>query len=311
MPTIDFRTFDGSAFENFRPVLAKNYHPEWWKKAKVKVHHRGQTVQTLRSCPAMDDYLKLGWYIIATQDIPVMNGHDWNFPEENEIFVTSPNSPIRSPSHGSSQFEDIFEYMGEDCPVKDAFKISQRWNITTPEGYSTFFIDPFLFQNQYFAVWQGIIDTDNFNMNMDNAQIIFYPKVNHSFIIPAGQPICQFVPYKREEYHATYTYAESNEWYQTHGIHDRSMQKWQMEGGHMKIDPATGEYIQRKASEKLNIGGYRNAKIKTNKAKLFSEDTPPPECPMHKKEEQMEFDFKVEQKKRTELNWDGDDEKGN
>ena len=109
----------------------------------------------------------------------------------------------------------------------------------------------------------------------------------------------------------TYTYAESNEWYQTHGIHDRSMQKWQMEGGHMKIDPATGEYIQRKASEKLNIGGYRNAKIKTNKAKLFSEDTPPPECPMHKKEEQMEFDFKVEQKKRTELNWDGDDEKGN
>ena len=32
---------------------------------------------------------------------------------------------------------------------------------------------------------------------------------------------------------------------------------------------------------------------------------------MHKKEEQMEFDFKVEQKKRTELNWDGDNEKGN
>ena len=108
MPTIDFRTFDGDAFENFRPVLAKNYHPEWWKKAKVKVHHRSQIVQTLRSCPAMDDYLKLGWYIIATQDIPVMNGHDWNFPEESEVFVTNPECPIRSPSHGSSQFEDIF-----------------------------------------------------------------------------------------------------------------------------------------------------------------------------------------------------------
>ena len=45
-------------------------------------------------------------------------------------------------------FEDSFEYMGEEGPVKDAFKMGNFWNITTPPGYSVFFIDPILFQNK-------------------------------------------------------------------------------------------------------------------------------------------------------------------
>ena len=44
------------------------------------------------------------------------------------------------------------------------------------KGYSTYYVDPFLFQNEYFATWQGIIDTDEFNVNQDNSQIIFYLK---------------------------------------------------------------------------------------------------------------------------------------
>ena len=68
---------------------------------------------------------------------------------------------------------NAFEYMGDDGPVKDAFKMRNPWNIVTPPGYSTLYLDPFLFQNKFFATWQGIIDTDTFNSNMDNAQIIF------------------------------------------------------------------------------------------------------------------------------------------
>ena len=54
-------------------------------------------------------------------------------------------------------------------------------NYTT--GYSTLFLDPFLQANKFFSVWQGIIDTDTFNVNQDNAQMIFYSKVDHNFTI--------------------------------------------------------------------------------------------------------------------------------
>ena len=63
------------------------------------------------------------------------------------------------------------------------------WNIITPPGYSCLYLDPFLFQNKYFATWQGMIDTDAFNVNMDNSQIIFYPKTNNHFTIKEGTPL--------------------------------------------------------------------------------------------------------------------------
>ena len=44
---------------------------------------------------------------------------------------------------------------------------------------------------------------------------------------------------------------------------------------------------------------------------LYKEgENPPPECPMHKKEEvQLEMDFKEKQRSLTDLNWDGHEER--
>ena len=59
--------------------LHKDYQPEWWKKEKVRIDHRGRIVQSIRSCPAMNDWLTMGYYIVATQDIPVRNGLHWDY----------------------------------------------------------------------------------------------------------------------------------------------------------------------------------------------------------------------------------------
>ena len=101
-----------------------------------------------------------------------------------ERFQTPESHDQFSSSHPSSQLVDTISYLGDDAPVKDAFKISSPWNMKTPEGYSVLFLDPFMFTNKFFACWQGVIDTDEFNVNLDNAQIIFYPLVDHSFVIP-------------------------------------------------------------------------------------------------------------------------------
>ena len=292
MPTIEFRTFRKDAYEFFRPVAAKDYQPEWWKKEKVRVDHRGRIVQSIRSCPAMNDWLTMGYYIVATQDIPVRNGLHWDWPDGGERFQTTESHDQFSSSHPSSQLVDTISYLGDDAPVKDAFKISSPWNMKTPEGYSVLFLDPFMFTNKFFACWQGVIDTDEFNVNLDNAQIIFYPLVDHSFVIPAGTPLVQILPFQRETWSSTYFYSEEDTWHENHARHPNSMQKHQLE-------------LQVGANEDtLNIGGYRKLNAWKPKHKFFksTEESPPPECPAHK-------DYNDKQRELTDLNWDGSESK--
>ena len=74
MPTIEFHTYNKETLRDFKPVLASSISPDWWKKAKVGEIVRGVVQQTIRSCPAMDDWLKSGWYLLANRDIEVING---------------------------------------------------------------------------------------------------------------------------------------------------------------------------------------------------------------------------------------------
>ena len=226
MPTIDFTTFNEDTLRNFKPVMAKKIQPDWWKKMKVFQAVRGRRTQTIRACPAMHDWTNSGWYLLANRDIEVLCGSD-RMALSNENFTTKDTTKknYESPTHPSDQFDNAFDYLKDDefGHVKDAFKMRNPWNIITPPGYSTYYVDPFLFQNKFFAVWQGIIDTDKFNVNQDNSQIIFYPRVNESFTIKKGTPLCQVIPFKREEWVATYQLKDSKIWhenrskYTTHG----------------------------------------------------------------------------------------------
>ena len=79
MPTIEFRTFHDKSHDLFRPVAFKDLQPDWWRKMKIRVDHRGRIVQTIKSCPSMLDWLTMGYYIVASEDIPIRNGSDWDY----------------------------------------------------------------------------------------------------------------------------------------------------------------------------------------------------------------------------------------
>lgn len=276
MPTIEFRTFETEAYELFKPVLAKSFMPDWWKKMKVQSIHRNLKTQTIRSCPAMHDWLTMGWYMISCVDI-MIDVDESTYP--NKRFYAKEIEPQKgqkyaSASHGSNQVHDYFTYLGADGPVKDAFKLRAPWNIKVPQGYSIMHIDPFMFQNKHFATWQGIIDADGFNVNMDNAQIIFYPKTDEPFIIPKNTPLVQIIPFKRDEWHATYLLAEEPYIYE-----EVASEKSAQRGQDMWKYRATSK--GKDVDEALNIGGYRSAGIWQEKGQFFSED----ECPFHKKKE--------------------------
>lgn len=279
MPTIDFIAHNEKTIRDFKPVLAKSVSPEWWKKAKVGMHIKGDFVQTIRSCPAMDDWLKSGWYVLANRDIEVIMYDGQSVTKETLESGERYGPRVVSPSHPSNQALGSFEYLGKNAPVKDAFKMRNPWNVKTPPGYSCFYLDPFLFQNEYFATWQGIIDTDKFNTNQDNSQIIFYPKVNHSFIIKKGTPMCQIIPYKRDTWTATYQLRSTKNWFNNESVHTMTDENRSI------TDLNRLTKYQDRENEFNKMGPYRNEGYWKEKGQFYSEDNPPPECPFHRPEE--------------------------
>jgi len=295
MPTIDFITHNENTLRDFKPVLAKKWHPDWWKRIKVNAVVRGVNTQTIRACPAMDDWLKSGWYLLANRDLEVIVGN--NAKEgvsTTDVRTFDPSGEYyASPTHPKEQFENAFDYFGDDGPVKDAFKMRNPWNIITPEGYSCLYLDPFLFQNRYFATWQGIIDTDKFNVNQDNSQIIFYPRVNHSFTIKKGTPLCQVIPFKREKWNSTYTLHSPREFQDNRSSVTSHAKMMSMD------EQGRKGYSDEVRLRGTKLGPYRNEGYWQEKGKYFKEDEPPPECPMHK-------NYKDVQRELTDLNLDGE-----
>ena len=277
MPTIDFTTFNEETLRNFKPVLAKSVMPSWWKKMKIFQSIRGRRIQTIRACPAMHDWTKSGWYLLANRDMEILCGSERDFTSTKFATKDPSGKKYESPTHPSDQFDNAFDYIedGEFGQVKDAFKMRNAWNIITPPGYSCFYLDPFLFQNNHFATWQGVIDTDDFNVNQDNSQIIFYPKVDYSFVIPEGTPLVQIIPFKREEWVSTYQLKDTKAWHV-----DRSEMRQQELPG---MDQVNREKYDKLLEEKPNgMGAYRSEGHWKPKGKNFKEMDPPPECPFHK-----------------------------
>ena len=155
-----------------------------------------------------------------------------------------------SPSHPAEQVDNAFEYLGRDNHVRDAFKMRSAWNIKTLRIFM-FLSDPFLHQNKFFSTWHGIIDTDTFNNNYDNSQIIFYPKSRTFICYQESTPLVQIIPFKREEWVATYQLRDAKTWQENrsrHTAHDEMPSMDEM--GRTKYD-------EMKEDDCFKMGPYR------------------------------------------------------
>lgn len=221
----------------FEPIPAKKVRPEWFKKLPMEVENYGDPVETIKKCPAMQDWMNMGYLIrnrhtilvvlspkkaeplyqptsiafALRDDIPkdkfkklkqfvVDYNRDYSldnldkivaYCKENYLLIEELQDNYVVGGHPAAQTR------GSGFDDKMAFKFKVDFLITTPKGTSTYWLDPFLFNNPYFHAWQGIIDTDSFNQLTTNNMCIFYPKADNSFIIPKGTPIVQVVPFVR------------------------------------------------------------------------------------------------------------------
>ena len=226
----------------FEPVPAKKIKPEWYKKLPALIEDvDGNRLDTIKKCPAMHDWLSMGYLIRNRHTVLVlMSIDDYNEPisiamplkdisteklsyiktllkeekdsavveyiENNKLNIKELSDMInRAGGHPAKQITG----MSRDDKMQLKFKMD--FLIETPKGTSCYYLDPFLFDNPYLSTWQGIIDTDKFNQLTTNNHLIFYPKVDKSFIIPKGTPLVQIVPFVRYPWKSKITYLTKKE----------------------------------------------------------------------------------------------------
>lgn len=164
-----------------KPIPASRVIPEWYRKMPGVIGG----VDTIKKCIPFLDAFTSGYIIPLPMDVIYHN--------ESKQFVTQSSMKINS-DHMKTQTEFIQlpeEY--DDQP----HKWMNNWLIKTPKGYSTLFIHPANREDLPFKSIMGIVDTDKHPVLIN---FPFFIKKDFNGIIPAGTPMIQAIPFKREEW---------------------------------------------------------------------------------------------------------------
>jgi len=193
MKNITFSDMTNRVAPEYYPSLAKDLLPSWYKelqpyegKKNVSISSGGFTNSTAKKCMPLFDAMSAGYIIKTHTDINIVR---------NEVGQPT----FEWPDQEIIRFHSIFQvqtYPGipknQDIP-----KFVSPWSISTDRGYSCWFKNPANSPGSPIKIFEGVVDTDTYS-----AAIHFPFVLDQNFvgIIPAGTPIAQVIPFKRESF---------------------------------------------------------------------------------------------------------------
>jgi hypothetical protein len=180
--------------------------PEWYKNLKHSVEKK-----TIKGCMPFLDSITSGYLLRMPQDMHIR--HNIKNPEgEDDCFHSGAMSKIS----GIVNFmqlnlntlpdaHPIYQLFGSPLLEKNKnlpfHKIYNPWTIKTPKGYSCLFVPPLNNTDDRFSIIPGIVDTDNFPIEINFPIVINgdkYPVLET--IIKRGTPYVQIIPFKRDSW---------------------------------------------------------------------------------------------------------------
>lgn len=175
----------------FPPKPAVKEVPEWYKNTpeyrndqSKKITEPNQTTHTIKKCIPVFDSITAG-YILYTQ-VDVQVSQESNFPyyiwagQDAVSFHPVDQAPLH-PARNEAPYP----------------KWMNPYAITTPPGYSVLFTAP-MHRKSVFTILDGIVDTDTYKAPVNFPFVL--NDVKWEGIIPAGTPMAQVIPFKRESW---------------------------------------------------------------------------------------------------------------
>jgi hypothetical protein len=186
--------------DEYAPKPAANVLPEWYKKTDSYVYGNTYRVgplgplgpsqgnQTIKKCTPVFDALTSGYIIPTYADL-------WVEKIDGVTTYTFANN-VKVEFHHVAQAPYHPHASANFYP-----KFANAWAIKTPPGYSCLFTDPFHGTNPFFTVLDGIVDTDTYPSTVNFPFVLKDP--NFEGLIPAGTPMVQVIPFKRDSWKMT------------------------------------------------------------------------------------------------------------
>ena len=171
--------------------------PDWYKDLESYIGGikrptgTGDTTATIKRCMPVFDAITSGYIIKSSVDVYISQRqhegeviHPWYEWAGSDTLGFHPIS--QAPTHPNNNGHK------ENYP-----KWNNPWSIKTPNGYSCLFIQPF-HREAPFTILPGIVDTDTYNAPVNFPFVL--NDITFEGLIPAGTPIAQVIPFKRDEF---------------------------------------------------------------------------------------------------------------
>jgi hypothetical protein len=197
---IKFLDAMGNLPPQIRPYPAKKNIPSWYKKLPSYVGDKAGDVSwsdvgtnggtaTGKKCIPMLDAMTAGYIIPLATDVKVTKKGPEQFFQWPDYEIVAFHPPAQMMTHPQV----------EKHPNYAIPKYNSPWVIITPPGYSCMFLPPLNrdASEQIIQCLPAIIDTDTYK-NPINIPFIIDPEWEG--IIPAGYPVAQVIPFKRENF---------------------------------------------------------------------------------------------------------------
>jgi hypothetical protein len=174
------------------PTPTKNTIPEWYKSAESTYTTGGSSVEMagLKKCMPFVDAMMAGYVLRTPFDIEVSRDEHGDFLFEYD------QTPLGELIHERPK------EIGATIPRPAGFAPNQLtfngfWGWKTPKGFSVLVTHPFNRDELPFHTITALMDSDEF---FAAGNIPFFIKEDFSGVIPAGTPIAQLLPVKREDW---------------------------------------------------------------------------------------------------------------
>ena len=191
--------------KEIQPIPSKLDIPDWFKKIKHTVDH-----PTIKGCVPVLDSITAGYILPLPQDMHIR----WNVLNQDnqpDCFVRFPHSELNRQSiynlNEDAQSHPINQVGGKDSSLGmkngnfPVCKILKPGVIKTPPGYSCLFLPPMHRENDYFHILPGMVDTDNFGIEVNFPFIVNSGKYStFDKVFKQGLPYVQVIPFKRQQW---------------------------------------------------------------------------------------------------------------
>lgn len=163
------------------PRPASKFLPEWFKKLPGV----NEGVETVKKCMPFLDSVTSGYMIVLSADV-YFDGNGLQQIAKNKTVLTHHESQISGmplpPEYSTQPYKWINYFLAK-----------------TPRGYSTLFTHPMNRVDLPFYTLSGVVETDKFELPIN---FPFFIRSDFRGIIPAGTPIAQALPFKRDNWKA-------------------------------------------------------------------------------------------------------------